>query len=256
MMNEQQLKSALHELNLPGIRYFPEVGSTNDIAMEWAREGASEFSLVVADTQTAGRGRLNREWVTNREEGLAFSVVLRARPSEKIPLFSALGGIAVCDDLLQNQHLPAMIKWPNDVLVHDKKICGILAETHWEGLPSVVLGIGINVGKGSIPRSEPLNFPATDLETEIGHPMDRIIVLTQVLKCLIHWRECMGTPEFFIYWKEHLAFFEKPVQVTLIGKKIQGILKGISEEGNLQIQMDDGKTIGVEMGDVQLRPIP
>jgi len=255
-MDEQQLNLSLREIKIPAIRYFPEIGSTNDVALEWAKEGAPEFSLVIADSQTAGRGRLNRNWVTNRGEGLAFSLVLRPKLNEKIPLFSALGGISVCEAIIQTLHLPAMIKWPNDILVHEKKVCGILAEGHWEGAPSVVLGIGINVGKGSIPESEPLNFPATTLETELDHPMDRVKILREVLKHLVQWRECMATYEFFTYWKEHLAFFGKVVQVTLVRKNVQGILKGINEEGNLQIQKDDGTTIVVEMGDVQLRPIP
>jgi BirA family biotin operon repressor/biotin-[acetyl-CoA-carboxylase] ligase len=223
--------------------------------MEWAKEGTPEYSLVVADSQTAGRGRLDRNWVTNKGEGLAFSIVLRPKPDERIPQFSALGGIAVCETLIQTFHLPATIKWPNDVLIGEKKVCGILAETQWDGSPNLILGIGINVGKGSLPGSDQLNFPATTLETEMGHPIDRISILTEILKSLVQWRGLIGTSVFLAFWKDHLAFIEEPVRVTLVGENIQGILKGISEVGNLQIQIENGTTIDVEMGDVQLHPI-
>ncbi len=254
-MEEREITQSLAGIGVPAVKYYTQVGSTNDVALEWAKEGTPEFSLVVADTQTAGRGRLNREWVTKPGEGLAFSLVLRPKPNEQIPLFSALGGIAVCEAMIQTFHLPTLIKWPNDVLVHEKKVCGILAEANWDESPTVVLGIGINVGKGSIPSPDQLNFPATTLETEISHPVDRTLALTEVVKQLILWRERLGTTEFLTYWNEHLAFTGKLVQVTLVGKKIEGILKGINAEGNLQIQKENGTTIGVEMGDVQLRPI-
>jgi BirA family biotin operon repressor/biotin-[acetyl-CoA-carboxylase] ligase len=255
-MNEKQVKDLANSLKLPKFRYYPEIGSTNDIALDWAKRGAPEFSLVVADSQSSGRGRLNRIWETKQGEGLAFSLVLRPKTGEHIPLFSALGGISVCEALIQTFHLHAMIKWPNDVLIKGKKICGILAETHWEGTPSLVLGIGINVGKGSVPSVEKLNFPATSLEKETQKKVDRILVLTEILKRLIRWRLNLGSPEFFAYWRENLAFLEKAVQIILPGRKIEGILQGISKEGNLQIQMENGTTSDVEMGDVKLRPIP
>jgi BirA family transcriptional regulator, biotin operon repressor / biotin---[acetyl-CoA-carboxylase] ligase len=256
LVDEKEILQSLAGTGIVAIKYFKRVGSTNDIALDWAKEGTPEFSLVVADMQTAGRGRLNRKWVTKQGEGLAFSVVLKPKTDEQIPLFSALGGIAVCEALIQTLNLHARIKWPNDVLIKGKKVCGILAEAHWEKSPIVVLGIGINVGKGSIPSAEQMNFPPTTLEAETGYQVDRTLVLTEVLKKLIKWREHMGTPDFFVFWRENLAFLGKPVQVSLMGQTIDGIIKGISEEGNLQIQKENGTTIDVEMGDVQLRPIP
>lgn len=254
-MNEREIIQSLKGTGVSEIKYFTKIGSTNDIALEWAKEGAPEFSLVVADEQSAGRGRLDRKWVTKPGKGLAFSLVLRPRSKERVPFFSALGGIAVCNAMIQEFRLPATIKWPNDILVQDKKICGILAEAEWDEPPSVVLGIGINVGKGSIPTSDQLNFPASTLENEIGHRVSRTLVLAKVVKQLTLWRDRLETTEFFTYWNEHLSFVGKPVQVTLVGKKIDGILKGINAEGNLQIQRENGTTINVEMGDVQLRPV-
>ena len=112
-MDEREILKALEAIGIPRFKYYPQVGSTNDLAIEWAKAGSPEFSLVIANSQIAGRGRLNRNWVTNEGEGLAFSIVLRPKPDERISLFSALGGIAVCDTFIQNLLLPATIKWPN-----------------------------------------------------------------------------------------------------------------------------------------------
>jgi BirA family biotin operon repressor/biotin-[acetyl-CoA-carboxylase] ligase len=254
-MDEQQLKLGLKELNLPGIRYYAEVGSTNDIALDWAADDAFEFSLVVAKKQTSGRGRMDRRWFMEPEDSLAFSVVFRPRPEERIPMFSLLGGVAVCDFILHKYNLPATIKWPNDVLIHNNKVCGVLAETRWEDqIPDVVLGIGVNVGKGSIPKSGQIHFPATSLETETGWSMDRIGVLSGIMEYIIHWRRKINTSEFISFWRNHLAFKNQHVQVILPWNIIQGIQKGINEEGDLLIRQDDGKTILVKMGEVQLRP--
>src|SRR5664279_6508775 len=113
------LQSILTGLPLGGLRYFDSIGSTNDDALAWARAGAPDFSLVVADAQTAGRGRLLRRWITNPGSALAFSLVLRpsTQESECLPRFSPLGAVAVRQALADLFGLPAEIKWPNDVLL-------------------------------------------------------------------------------------------------------------------------------------------
>jgi BirA family biotin operon repressor/biotin-[acetyl-CoA-carboxylase] ligase len=254
-VNEQQLIDALTKFNIPALRYYPEVASTNDSALDWAEEGAAEFSLVVAETQTKGRGRMNRKWITMPEEGLAFSTVIRPRPDEKISLFSLLGGVAVCDSLIRFHHIPALIKWPNDILAHNKKVSGILADARWQGSNlNLVLGIGLNSGKGSIPPQTEFSFPATSLEEETGQPVNRIEILIGIVQCLLAWRNSIRAKELIKFVEDHLAFKHQMVQAILPGNYIYGTLEGIDKDGNLQILQDDGKTISVEMGDIQLRP--
>ena len=119
-----------------------------------------------------------------------------------------------------------------------------------------MLGIGINIGKRSIPSAEQLLFPATSLETETSHPIDRMVVLAAILTSLKKWRDLVGNSEFFHFWMEHLAFVNQPVEITEVEPKpIVGILMGINEEGDLQIRTEDGKTICVDMGEVHLRPV-
>jgi BirA family biotin operon repressor/biotin-[acetyl-CoA-carboxylase] ligase len=138
-------------------------------AAEWLQAGAADFSLVLANEQTAGRGRFQRRWYTPPDAALAFSLILRPRESEEGQqslLFTGLGAVAVCEALERLYGLRPQIKWPNDVLVTGKKVCGILSEAHWQGekLLGIVLGIGINVAPSSVPPVSAVLFPATCVE--------------------------------------------------------------------------------------------
>ena len=153
-MNQSLLETRLADLPLGGIRYFERIGSTNDEAAAWLKQGCPDLALVVADAQSAGRGRAGRKWFTPPGAGLAFSLVLRAGDATRQLLaqgntarLNGLGALAVCQALQEQHSLPAQIKWPNDVIVNGRKLAGVLAEAHWLGseLSAVVLGIGINL---------------------------------------------------------------------------------------------------------------
>jgi BirA family biotin operon repressor/biotin-[acetyl-CoA-carboxylase] ligase len=175
-MNQTQLDTILADLSLGGVRYFNCVGSTNDEAALWASQGAPDLALVVTDEQTTGRGRAGRHWYTPRGTGLAFSIVVypTLEDSGSVSRMTALGALAVCDALKNRYHLPAKIKWPNDVLLDEKKVAGVLVEAQWTGdrLSSLILGIGINVAPASIEDAlahEPvLRFPASVCGSALG----------------------------------------------------------------------------------------
>src|SRR5512147_2453471 len=162
-MNQIELKKALLKLPLGDVRYFDSIGSTNNEALAWAAGGARDMSLVIADEQTAGRGRLDRKWYTPKGTALAFSIVLRPTANERphLPRLVGLAALAVAVSL-RKQGLDARIKWPNDVLIQNHKVCGILIESVWSGedVDCVVIGIGINILEGSVPPEERLQFPA------------------------------------------------------------------------------------------------
>ena len=253
------IRQSLADLPIPEISYFASIGSTNDEALAWAEAGAADGSLVIADQQTKGRGRLGRTWVTNPGAALAFSVILRptAEEIDHLGLYSPLAGLAVCL-ALQNLHLPAEIKWPNDVLLARRKTCGILAESSWQGeqLQGVVVGIGINVASSSVPPAAEVLFPATCVEEHLDEPVDRLELLHSVLKSFFEWRQHLGSAGFIQAWESRLAF--KGEMVTLKnsgGQGFSGILSGVDAQGNLRIQQDDGITKLVSVGDVHLRPV-
>ncbi len=257
-MNEAHLRSSLAALPLHGLRYFASTGSTNADALAWAEAGAADSSLVVADEQTQGRGRLERRWVTLPGSGLAFSLILRPHPAE-LPyaaLISPLGALAVCEALI-GLGLHARIKWPNDVLVSGRKLCGILAESAWvaDKLEAVVLGIGINITPESLPPSDQITFPATCLETELGREVDRTEILEAVLQELFTWRPQLGKPLFLKAWHDHLAYRNEIVRVEIPGgADLVGRLRGINADGSLRLEAPGGQEISVLAGDVRLRP--
>ena len=185
---------------------------------------------MIADQQTKGRGRLGRAWVTNPGAALAFSVILRptAEEIEHLALFSPLAGLAVCL-ALQNLHLPAEIKWPNDVLLARRKTCGILAESAWQGAQAAGSGYWDwnQCCTSSVPPAAEVLFPATCVEEHLDEPVDRLELLRSVLKSFFEWRKHVGSAGFIQAWESRLAF--KGEMVTLKnsgGQGFSGILAG------------------------------
>jgi BirA family biotin operon repressor/biotin-[acetyl-CoA-carboxylase] ligase len=257
MLSSALLQSILAGLPLGGLRYFDSIGSTNDVALTWARAGAPDFSLVVADTQTAGRGRMQRHWVTNPGAALAFSLVLRPAPQESQHLtrFSPFGAVAVRQALAAVAGLTAEIKWPNDVLLRRCKIAGVLAESIWEGsdLLALVLGIGANIAPSAVPPPAGLNFPATCVETVLGHPVDRWVVLRAILESLLAWRPHLCTEAFLKEWQAHLALRGEWVRIGAAGcADLIGMVQDINADGSLRLMDKEGKELLVSVGDVHL----
>lgn len=260
-MDVSELARALEVTPVKEYRYFDTVGSTNDEALQWADSGAADFSLVVADEQTMGRGRFSRHWVTNPGSSLAFSLVLRPTPAElaNLALFAPLCGLALRETLQTYYGLDAEIKWPNDVLLKQHKTAGILVEANWSGeqIAGIVLGIGINITRGSLPPSDAQLFAATCLEEHLSHPVNRILLLQQLLISLAKWRLQLGSVRFFEDWQNHLAFKGQSVRIEDSQKtSIIGVLKGVTHQGNLVLILPDGQESDFAEGDVHLRPIP
>ena len=161
-MNQQGLETTLSNLNLSAIRYFDSIGSTNDEALTWASQGAEDLSLVVADEQTQGRGRLDRPWFTPPQTALAFSLILRLTQNETIYPTRMVGLAALAlADALQILSLDPQIKWPNDILLNEKKNAGILIESAWSGndVDSMIIGMGVNIKKKRSPAYRKVGTP-------------------------------------------------------------------------------------------------
>jgi BirA family biotin operon repressor/biotin-[acetyl-CoA-carboxylase] ligase len=258
-MNLNELNKTLSKLPLGDIKYFESTGSTNDEALAWAANDAKDLSLVIADEQTAGRGRLDRKWFTPPGTALACSLILRPRTDER-PYLSRIVGLAALavTDTLRARRLTPQIKWPNDVLLLGHKVAGILVESVWTGedIDCVVIGIGINVLKGSVPPHELLHFPATSLEDELDDPPDRLALLFDILSTLINLRPQLGTDEFLSRWAQSLAFLGEQVQVEVEEKSpVVGQVLGLEQDGSLRLRDGQDKTVTVRFGDVRLRPL-
>lgn len=278
-MNTIQVRDFLSDLHLGGVLYFHSLDSTNNKAAHWINEGAPDLALVLADEQTAGRGRDGRTWYTPAGSALAFSMILY--PTETVAhvqsRLTALGALAVQSVLRKHYNLPAKIKWPNDVLIHRQKVAGVLAEAHWSGaiMKALILGIGINIAPHSVEEAKrmeaSLTIPATCVETAAGKSVDRLELLKHVVKELLYWRPRIGSFEFLQTWEANLAFRGEQVQVS-IGESAgkdglprnlegrppsieEGLILGLSPDGSLRLRKENGEIVNVHFGEVRLRPL-
>ena len=257
-MNQSKLNKLLSKLPMAKVKYFDSIGSTNDEALAWAANDAKDLSLVVADEQTAGRGRLDRKWFTPPGTSLAFSLILRPSVAERphISRMVGLAALSVTDSLLR-RGLSPQIKWPNDILLNGRKVAGILIESVWSGEDAecIVIGMGVNILKGAVPDKDMLLFPATSLEDALGYPVERAEILHEILAALIILRPQLSTDEFMAKWEELLAYRGRQVQVELVGEgSVIGNVSGLGTDGSLQLNDPDGKSLTVQFGDVHLRP--
>ena len=258
-MNSERLLANLAGLPIPTVRWLETTGSTNDDAAAWAAAGAPDGALVAADRQDGGRGRLGRKWTTRAGAALAFSLVLRLNPGEagRLSLFSPLGALAVADALEELGLSPA-VKWPNDVLLGRRKVCGILAEAAWLGeeFQALVVGIGVNIAPSSVPPAEELLFPAACVEEFTGRAVDRFVLLRAILAAFFKRRAQVGEPSFLADWENRLACRGEMVTLHPPGEPaLQGTLLGIDAQGSLRLLTQGGTERTISAGDLTLRPI-
>jgi len=245
-------------MNITVLR-FDTIDSTNTEAAKQARQGADEGLCVIAQQQTAGRGRHGRSWVSEKGSGLYFSVVLRPKiATQFLPLITLMSGIAVYDTLKEFGVEPD-IKWVNDVLVAEKKISGILAETVETpaGL-AVIVGIGINLTSRNFPAE--IADIATSIESESAmmgsRALDPLAVETKLVAFLNYWYEMLlaenGHSDIIQNWRARSSYFSgKPVRVTLPTGTIEGTTDGLEPNGALRVTLADGLVTIVQAGDVE-----
>ncbi|MEP6742436.1 MAG: biotin--[acetyl-CoA-carboxylase] ligase [bacterium] len=241
----------------PQILRFDSLPSTNIEAARRAAEGAADGLCVVAGEQTAGRGRLQRQWFSPKDAGLYFSVVLRPKFEQRIwPLLTLMAAIAVRDALLEACALETDIKWPNDILVNEKKLCGILAETvETTSGRAVIVGIGINVKRNSFPVD--LEGVATSIETETEKTVESAELLEPLLNSFSKHYETLqlaGGDENIV--REVCARSSyansKRVRVDDGEGELVGMTRGLESDGSLRVETDGGEIRTIRTGDVTL----
>jgi BirA family transcriptional regulator, biotin operon repressor / biotin---[acetyl-CoA-carboxylase] ligase len=257
-MDKHTLQNALKDLDVPDIHFFEETDSTNERALALANQGAKEYTLVIAERQTAGRGRFGRLWETTPGTSLAFTLILHptAEEQERMSLFSFLGAVAICGAIEDYCEAKPLVKWPNDVLLGGKKTCGILAETSWRGniLEGLVLGIGVNLLPGSVPPADRVMYPATCVQTHCENEINRFEFLKSALSLLIKWRPKALSRGFLEHYRARLAFLgERVILSPTDGDIVQGLMVGVDDFGNLLMENDEGLEKAYPIGDLRLR---
>lgn len=239
------------------IQHFDSLPSTNLEAMKRAADGAPEGLVVVADEQTAGRGRLGRHWSSPKGAGLYFSVVLRPQANARTwPLITFAAAVAVHDALFRCCNLRTDIKWPNDIIVNGRKLCGILAETVESGArASIVLGIGVNLTLTAFPPE--LSETATSIQSATGAVPNAEIVLRAILEAFQSRYATLlqdgGREEVIKQWSQNSSFAAgKQIRVKNGHETIEGISRGVERDGALRVETDDGEIRVVRAGDVTI----
>lgn len=238
--------------------FFPKLDSTNAYLMKLAEQGEPEGTVVLTDEQTAGRGRFGRTWTAPPGTSLLVSVLLRPNvglaDSSKLSLVAAL---AVRRTLQGVAALSSAIKWPNDVLIHGRKVCGILAETTTStGVgtkPALVLGIGLNVNQDR--QDFPVEFrdQATSLRIETGREQSRPLLLQTLLESLEGLALAFvqkGFPSLLDELRRSSAVIGKRVAVRIGAYSVEGVVDDLDDEGRLLMRMDTGSQTILNSGEV------
>jgi BirA family biotin operon repressor/biotin-[acetyl-CoA-carboxylase] ligase len=235
---------------------FDSIGSTNTEALNQAKQGADEGLCIVARQQTAGRGRHGRVWISEKDAGLYFSVVLRPKIENKfLPLLTLMTAVAICDLLIELYHLNPDVKWANDVLVNEKKICGILAEmAETKSGLAVIVGIGVNLKSSNFPPE--ISEIATSIEGETKKNVDVESLLENLTARLAKYYKILngenGSQKIREEWAKRSSYFEgKRVVVKLENETFMGTTRGLEENGALRVETENGETKIIHAGDVE-----
>lgn len=259
VLSISELKSRIHNQWAGGdIYYYEETTSTNIDAKRLAEEGAPHGTIAVADKQTAGRGRRGRAWESPAGKDIYFTILLRPDfPPDKASALTLVMALSVSEAVESAYDIKAGIKWPNDVVVNGKKICGILTElnTELDYIQYVVIGTGINVNLTEFP--EEIKEKATSLLLESGQRAQRAELLQKVLRCFEMnyeaYLETLDLSRLLEAYNRHLVNLEKEVKVLDPGGEFTGVAKGINKAGELLVLTQDNKTVEVYAGEVSVR---
>jgi len=227
------------------IHYYPEVDSTNEVAKRLAQEGAPEGTIVIAESQRSGRGRRGKKWLSP-SGGVWMTIILRPDiPPSKAPQLTLVTGVAVAETMDQECRLDVGIKWPNDILIGEKKVCGILTEAsaNPHGLEYVVVGIGIdlNVDVDNFPPE--LRKGATSLKQELEKEISGVKLVQQFLynfETLYNDFKTGKFPEILTKWRRLSKTIGTYVEVHKKGGIVRGEAVGVNREGVLILETDDG----------------
>ncbi|NIQ00069.1 MAG: biotin--[acetyl-CoA-carboxylase] ligase [Nitrospinaceae bacterium] len=238
------------------IEAYDSIDSTNDHLKGSLAGDIAEGTVILADTQTHGKGRLGRDWYSEKGVGIYLSVLLKpALPSKLIPQITLIAGLAAVEAVNGFSQARAFLKWPNDIFLNHKKVGGILSENHQEEEHSgVILGIGLNINHTGFP--EPLKTIATSLAIENGAPVDRLPIIASFLNRLDrHYQAFLasGLQPFLIPWTQNSEMFDKRITVTRGPQTYTGTAQKIDSEGRLVVLLESGEEIALDSGEVTLK---
>lgn len=258
-LTEERIQKGLNTVIVGRRVYsFNVLKSTNDYAFRLAEEGAEEGIVVVAEQQTAGRGRFGRTWYSPPRVGLWFSIMLRPEMAPwEAPRITLVAALAAARSVCRVTGLPAVLKWPNDVLINTRKACGILTELSAEAerINFVVIGIGVNVNQIETDFPPDIRRGATSLRIECGHTVSRLRLLQTLLAELESAYSQMMDAGFASLRgdiKSTSCLLNRMVSVRVKNRTYRGHVRDITEQGGLVVHCANGRTEHIIAGDVNL----
>jgi BirA family biotin operon repressor/biotin-[acetyl-CoA-carboxylase] ligase len=240
----------------PTILRFDSIDSTNLEAMRQAKAGAPEGLCIVAREQTQGRGRQGRRWLSAKDAGLNFTILLRPQITMGgWPLITLMSALAAADTIQKTCALSVDIKWPNDLIVEQRKLCGILCETvDTDAGYAVVVGVGINLYHDSFPTE--LTGTATSVEQETGSKPDFEVILNELINAIarryVLLQTGKGSEQTIREWCARSSYARgKPVRVEAGAEVFAGVTDGLEDDGGLRVVLETMEVRIVRAGDVQ-----
>lgn len=241
------------------IQHFSTLPSTQLIAHDEAQNGAVSGTVVIAEEQTAGRGRMARQWSSVSGKGIWMSVIIRPTLTpQQAPQMTLVAAVAVTRAIQEITGQEPDIKWPNDILIHGKKVTGILTElqTDPDRVKSVILGIGMNVNQDETDFPDELKEIATSLKICTGETIDRARLVAKVfsfLELYTKMYEKHGFGPIKILWEGFSNTTGKRIRAVMLNETIVGKALGISDEGVLEVLLDDGSVRGIYSADINIQ---
>ena len=258
-LSAEKIKNNLNSLRIGSeILVFDAVDSTNDLAKQYLEKDAAEGLVLIADSQTSGRGRMGRSWVSFPGVGLYLSVILKPQIlPRRVPQLTLLAGLATTLAINEFTRKKARLKWPNDILLNGKKLCGILCETHstQNGKAGVIVGIGINVNHTITDFPDDLKSSATSLMIETGNPVDRLALVRTLIGNLDQQYDAyLGNGEQTVIekWLENSDMVGKKITVTQGKSATRGTALGLDSQGRLLMLSEKGEELAFDSGEVSL----
>ncbi|KAA0966117.1 biotin--[acetyl-CoA-carboxylase] ligase [Sporosarcina sp. ANT_H38] len=240
------------------IHYFETCTSTQIIAHDEEQNGALDGTVIISEEQTSGRGRMARAWSSTAGKGIWMSVIARpALTPQQAPQMTLVAAVAVTRAIQEITGIEPDIKWPNDILVKGKKVTGILTELQADPdqVKAIILGIGINVNQDQADFPDELHGIATSLKLLTGKPVDRAQLIAKTLEFLEIYTDLYvkhGFGPIKILWEGFSNTTGKRIRAVMFNETIVGIALGISEEGVLELKLDDGTIRGIYSADIEL----
>jgi len=241
------------------IHHFQTLDSTNSKAYQLALNGAEEGEVVISESQGKGRGRLGRQWFSPPFLNLYLSVILRPKISpHQASLITLMAAVATADAIQKFSGLLPLIKWPNDILLRDRKVAGLLNEIHSEmdRIHFVILGIGVNLNMEEKILSKEIRAVATSLKREMGQKVSRKAFLQFFLQELEKWYSIFleeGGAVILKAWRDRAHIKGRQVKVTSFGETVVGIAIDVDSDGALILETEDGKQKRVVAGDIEYK---